>query len=130
MKIKIIKRVVLIALCAGLVFWLGSLAACEYDSWRYGGQFREVMVHDISGERFLEDETIKVLRYGETEAEIYTINPNYCGCLYWFERVSGQEWVYTDWDVVWSTSGTADHYVFPYIRLEGLLGGRYKRHIG
>lgn len=122
----IFKRAALMALCACLVFWLGALAACEYDSWRYGGQFRQVMVHDISGKRYLENESLKVLRYGETEAEVYAVD-GYTGCLYWFERTPGQAWSYVDWDVVWSTSGTADRYVFPYFRLESLLGGSYKR---
>lgn len=123
---KLLKRLALLALCAGLAFWLGSLAACEYDTWRYGGQFREVMVHDIGGERFLTDETLKVLQYGETQAEIYATGFG-CGNLYWFKRAPGQEWVNTGWDTVWSRSGNADRYVFPYIRLEGLLGGQYKR---
>lgn len=128
--IKMIKRVALLAVCAGLVFWLGSLAACEYDSWRYGGQFKEVMVHDIGGERFLTDETLKVLRYSETQAEIYAVDPG-TGCLYWFRRAPGQAWVNTGWDVVWSKSGNADRYVFPYISLEGLLVGQpYKTYEG
>lgn len=126
---KILKRVALLVLCAVVTFWLGSLLACEYDTYRYGEQFRMVLVHDISGERFLEDKTIKVLKYDGTTAEIYALfrDGGYkTGDLYWFERDGDQEWVNTGWDSVWSTGGNADDYVFPYVRLEGFLCGHCK----
>lgn len=123
---KVAPKAILIAVCALVAFWLGSLAICEYDTAQHGEEFRGVVIHDIGGVRTLETEKIKVVRYHQAEAEVYTTNPQ-GGNLYWFQRDSEGKWVYTAWDSVWSTAGNADDYVFPYIRIEGLIWGRNKR---
>lgn len=123
---KVAPKAILIAVCALVVFWLSSLTICEYDTAQHGEEFRGVVIHDIGGVRTLETEKIKVVRYHQSEAEVYTTDPQ-GGNLYWFQRDSEGKWVYTAWDSVWSTAGNADDYVFPYIRIEGLIWGRNKR---
>lgn len=123
---KVAPKAILIAVCALVAFWLSSLAICEYDTAQHGEEFRGGVIHDIGGVRTLETEKIKVVRYHQSEAEVYTTDSQ-GGNLYWFQRDSEGKWVYTAWDSVWSTTGNADDYVFPYIRIEGLIWGRNKR---
>lgn len=62
----ITKRIALICACSFLTYWLGSIAVCEYYTYRYRETFENIEVHDIDGIHDLKEEwlkDIKVLEY-------------------------------------------------------------------
>lgn len=101
-----------------VLFWLGSIAVCEYNTYKYGEIFRNIKIHDISGERYLkgEDEKVKVLKYRRDSAEIYVVWENKVGNIYYFKRDNGDNWKFDYWDTIWSKTGSADKFIWPYIR--------------
>lgn len=116
---KIVKRVALLCACSFLTYWLGSVAACEYYTYRYREAFENVQVHDIGGIHPLKEdgfeEDIKVLEYTDEHAVLY-VKSSSSGNLYYFDRGEGGGWTHDTWDTVWSLAGSADGFVWPYIR--------------
>ncbi len=101
------------------MFWLGSIAVCEFNAFKYGDIFRNVEVHDIGGRRCLTDEKIKVLEYSDEYAKVYSVfetESNKGGSIYYFRR-SNNNWEFDRWgETIWSKMGSADGFIWPYIR--------------
>ncbi len=115
---QIIKRIALICVCCFVTYWLGSIAACEYYTYRYRGTFENVQVHDIDGIHPLKDDgvkDIKVLEYTDERAALY-VKTSYTGSVYYFDHCDENGWTYDIFDTVWSTAGSADDFVWPYFR--------------
>jgi len=103
--------------CALIVFplfiWLGAIAKTEYLTYRHGGTFAELykqctMVEDVV--RF------KVIEYSDNRARVYYVEKNQTGgFVFVFEKLSG-DWEMTFWDCVWAKMGSADGFIWPYIR--------------
>lgn len=113
---KIFKRTVLGITFALVLFWICAVGVCEYNTYRYGEYFKNIKIHDIKGERYLKDEKVKVLKYRSDSAEIYAVWDDKVGNVYYFKRDNGNNWVFERYDTVWSKSGSADKFIFPYIR--------------
>ncbi|MGM9551128.1 MAG: hypothetical protein ACI3XA_02620 [Clostridia bacterium] len=113
---KILKRTILGILFAFVLFWFGSIAVCEYNTYKYGEIFRNIKIHDISGERYLKDEKVKILKYHKDSAEVYAVWEGGVGSIYYFKRDNSNNWMFDYWDGIWSKTGNADGFVWPYIR--------------
>ena len=110
---------VLIIILAFVLFWICSIAMCEYNTYKYGEIFRNTKIHDISGEGYLDDFNIKVLQYNNDYAKVYAVfenDINELGLLYYFMKNDDGDWIFDYYDAVYSTSGSADGFIWPYIR--------------
>ena len=111
------KRYLKVALLWGIIIflfvWFVSLLKCEILTYKYGSQFEDlykghVMIDDV--------DCIKVLKYSENSATVYYISKNHrTGELVKYKKQDGK-WEFHSWSTIWSTSGSADGYIWPYIR--------------
>ena len=123
---KLIKRIALICACSFLTNWLGSIAVCEYYTYRYRETFENTEVHDIDGIHDLKEEwikDIKVLEYTDEHAAVYVKTSSSTsdrtvktGSVYYFDHGEGDSWTYDIYDTIWSSAGSADEFIWPYIR--------------
>lgn len=111
---KILLKV--LAVSVPLVFSIWGLAVlkCEILTFQHGKEFVEVykentMMGEIDG--------LKVLNYSDKFARVYFISKNrMSGDVLIFTRNS-EKWIYESWEqTVWSKTGSADGFIWPYIR--------------
>ena len=103
---KKIKISVLIIISAFVLFWISSIAMCEYNTYKYGEIFRN-------------DCNIKVLKYNNDYAKVYAVFENdlsEVGLLYYFIKNDDGNWIFDYYDAVYSTMGSADGFIWPYGR--------------
>ena len=105
----------LLAICVAFVlFWAISIVKCEIQTHKYGAQFagKEQLYTMLRP-----SEQCKVLQYTQTNAKVYYRTPGSGGDVLYFERddQSG-EWHFVRWETIWSATGSADGFVWPYIR--------------
>ena len=116
---KKLKITVLSIISAFVLFWIGSIAMCEYHTYKYGEFFRNIKIHDIGGEGYLDDCNIKVLKYNNDFAKVYAVFENdlgEVGLLYYFRKNDNGDWFFEHYDSVYSTMGSADGFIWPYGR--------------
>ena len=94
--------------------WGLTVLKCEILTFQHGKEFVEVykenaMMGEIDG--------LKVLNYSDKFARVYFISKNrMSGDVLTFTRNS-EKWTYESWEqTVWSKTGSADGFVWPYIR--------------
>ena len=111
---KFLKKLPLFGLLLFLLIWSASILKCEFLTYRYGYQFETIyrentMMGDI--------DYLKVLSYSNSTARVYYVSKNRAaGDILVFSKQNG-EWKYDYWDwTVWSKTGSADNFVWPYIR--------------
>ena len=95
-----------------ITFWMGSFVKCEILTFQHWKEFEglEEATNMISA-----SETIKVLDYSDTSARIY-FKDREGGDILKFVKQDGK-WVYYEWErTVWSRTGSADNFLWPYIR--------------
>lgn len=106
---KVLKITILLVIII-IIFWLGSIARCEYLTMKYGNEITiPKEVSDMIGEK----KKIKIINYTEKSAKVYYVNDS--GNLIYFVKKDDQ-WVFDSWETVWSKSGSADSFVWPYFR--------------
>ena len=67
-----------------------------------------------SGERYLDDCNIKVLKYNNDYAKVYAVfenDLNEVGLLYYFTKSDDGNWIYDYYDAVYSKTGSADGFI-------------------
>ena len=97
-----------------LSIWIFAIAKCEYLTYRYGAQFENAYVGHTM---FETPDYHKILEYSETRAVVYYVSWFGCGNTVVFERQDAQSsWEFVSWNTDWSSSGSADGFVWPYIR--------------
>lgn len=113
MKHKILRTIFILVACF-LVFWIGSVLRCEILTMRYGKLFEEIYRENTM---MGEIDYLKVLDCRETSARVYYVSEHRSGGdILTFELQDGQ-WVYAGWErTVWSRTGSADGFLWPYIR--------------
>lgn len=107
-----LRRCLFAALLAFAVFWGGSLLWCEYLTARWGEQFRYGW-QEVS--LLAQPDRWKVLSYTPTSARVYYANDG-VGTIFTFNRDGEGPWTLGSWDTAWSSSGSMDGFVWPYIR--------------
>lgn len=111
---KKLKIILLLIIACPILFWGASYARCELLTYQHGQEFETLYkANNMIGEQ----EYLKVLDYSDASARIYYVSINgYGGNILKFVKNDGK-WVYDSWErVVWSKYGSADGFVWPYIR--------------
>ena len=129
-KSKIIVLILLAPVGMFITFWVGSIIHAEILTFRHGYKFEEIhyeepRIYNSIGAL----EYLKVLSYSETTARVYFVTVNRCGGLAFSEigdRLGGHIFIFSNEDghwevaeqerVVWSKTGSADGFLWPYIR--------------
>lgn len=108
-------RIFLGALALLVLFWGGSLLRCEVLTHRYGQEFQRAWAdHTMIGEQA----QCKVLAYTDTYARIYVVEEgrNSGNLLEFTKAEDSTRWDFQSWETVWSATGSADGFLWPYIR--------------
>lgn len=104
---KGLMTVLLSALLCLCLFWMGSIIKCEVLTVRHGHEF-------LSFDEVQCAYKYKVLTYNNSFARVYCVNTGN-GSVHNYVRQDGN-WVHNEWEAGgWSTSGSADGYVWPYV---------------
>jgi len=109
-----LKKISISIMACFLLFWGGSIAKCEILTYLHGKEFETLYkANNMIGEQ----KYLKVLNYSDTSARIYYVSVNgYGGDILTFVK-KGDIWVYDKWErTVWSKSGSADGFIWPYLR--------------
>ena len=111
---KLVAWVVGIALLVLVICWGISYLKCEALTKKYGYQFEEIYKNHTM---FEDPDDIKILEYEKTEAVVYYTTKGSGGDIvkYCRDREEGQ-WYFVSWETVWSLTGSASGFVWPYIR--------------
>ncbi|MBE6599229.1 MAG: hypothetical protein E7638_07295 [Ruminococcaceae bacterium] len=83
----------------------------EYLTFVYGKQFAglEQQTNILNPARYF-----RVLAYSETEATVFYVSDT--GDLMTFVKDANGEWERAEWKTIWSTTGSADEFMWPYYR--------------
>ncbi len=106
-KLLIIIKVVLVFVLLILVF---PYIKAEYLTSRYGKEFigLEQQTQMLDLEKYH-----KVVSYSKNEATVFYVTNN-SGNIIVFKRNETEEWIIAYWNVVWSKTGSADNFSWPY----------------
>ena len=111
MKRKKTLRITLLIIVLPLLAWGISYAKCEINTLCHGkefeGEYRQTNM--IGG-----DPKPKVLNYSDKKARVYYAD-EFGGDIISFEYANGK-WIMYEWNTVWAKGGSADGFVWPYIR--------------
>ena len=107
-------RICLIIICLCFVFLLilftpylkAEILTAKYGKEFYGLQKQTNMLN--------ESDYYKVLSYSNDLAKVFYVSDT--GDLLTFEKDSGGKWKYSEWKTVWSDSGSASEFIWPYYR--------------
>lgn len=104
-----------VAVLLPVAFYCVSLCRCELLTAAHGHEFEGL---DASAHMLEPSDRWKVLDYSGTEASVYYVGPGRIyGNVLRFSSSSGTgPWELTGWNTVWSRNGSADGFVWPYIR--------------
>lgn len=117
MQKRIFKKHMIVGICSViavlLIFWCISVLKCEILTRIHGDEFKDVyQAEDVLK---LPDDW-KVLSYSNSNASIYyTYNDNQGGYVLNYTNTGG-DWLFDSWGAAWSSTGSADDYIWPYIR--------------
>lgn len=111
---RYILRAFLVAVTILLLIWIASLVRCEVLTNKYGYEFQYAYRDNTMID---EQAYCKVLAYTDTYACVYSVaNGRTSGNLLEFVKEDGTQWKFKCWKTVWSTTGSADGFIWPYIR--------------
>ena len=110
MKKKLITIAIAVIMIP-IVFWVSSLIKCEVLTQKYFDDFENAYAQNTMLE---EMEYFKVLQCNGNTAEVYYVSKGKTGAnVLSFEKIN-DTWVETDWQTIWSTSGSASEVIYPY----------------
>lgn len=113
-KKKIVKWMLIIILSAFPVYWLGSIAKCEFFTLIHGDKFEDGY---LETGWFNDIRSFKIIEYSQTEATVYYVDADRTvGFTIQFFKNQSNHFEIKSWDTVWSKSGSADGFIWPYIR--------------
>lgn len=106
---KYLKWIIGLLIICFVLFWLSSLLICEINTYKHSEEFRNIgNIEDQNG-------NIKVLNYTDNFARVYWTS-EYNGNIFTYKK-HNNKWIFENWEkTVWSSSGSADGFVWPYIR--------------
>lgn len=113
MKKRIFIIIVFVLAFLALLLIFSPYIKAEILTLKYGQQFANKynqtnMIDDI--------QYMKVIEYSDTYAEVFYVTDNHeTGELMIFEK-ENEGWVYVYWNTVWSKTGSADNFMWPYYR--------------
>lgn len=108
------KFLIILSIIVGLfvLFWTGSYVKYEVLTVIYRQEFSELykltnMIDQV--------DYLKVMEYSDNHARVYYVTKNVYGNLVTFIK-EYDRWNLEHWETVWSKSGSADGFIWPYIR--------------
>lgn len=101
----------LIAVMCFKTYWLGNIAYCEMLTVRYGDEFLPQIEYYLPP-----DAKPHVLKYTGTYAEVYFRTWYYGQKMIYLKNSDNNEWEVVEWECIWSLGGSADGFIWPYIR--------------
>lgn len=111
---KIFKKGIFLLIICFILFWKITLIKCELLTLLYGKEFPLSYIEDVVQ---TENMHVKVLSYNAHQAEVYYVEKWEIGVVLVFMRDDIlSTWEVVDWKATWSSSGSADDLVWPYIR--------------
>ena len=117
--LKIVKWIILIPIILFFVIWIGALAKNRIVTELHRDNIENMDLLLDYGEA-LEYDWYRILSYSETEIEIYYVNKfgnsTFGGivCYRYLPNINMWSHNYTGYDCLWSTSGSADNFIWPY----------------
>ena len=104
------KKVLLLVIILCIVLFFPYLKA-EYLTLLHGEEFigLEQQTNMLNQSKYL-----KVLEYSSTEAKIFYVSDT--GDIITFVKDENNQWKKKEWITIWSTSGSADSFYWPYYR--------------
>lgn len=105
-------RIIVIAIFL-LLLLITPYIRVEILTYRHGSDFETLykltnMIDEI--------EYLKVMEYSEASASVFYVSKNSTsGNLLQFER-QDEQWLLDSWETVWSKTGSADSFIWPYYR--------------
>lgn len=108
------KIVISVAALFSLIalLWGGSLMYCEVLTYKHKNEFSS-QYHQTNVLNRID--YLKVIRYQEDFAKIYYVSKGESGSIIEFEQKE-DGWEILGWKTVWSKYGSADGFIWPYIR--------------
>jgi len=108
---KLVRYTILCAIIGFVLIWGASLIKCEYLTYKYYDDFE----YAYDGSAMLgKMEYFKVLQCSEDTAEVYYVSQDMSGGdVFSFQR-QGSQWIVTDWNTIWSETGSASGVIWPY----------------
>lgn len=101
----------LLCLIVLVIIWVISLIRCEILTHKYYNDF-EYAYSDNS--MLGEMEYFKVLKCDDNTAEIYYVSKNMTAANVLTFQKQDDVWVETEWETIWSDSGSASEVIYPY----------------
>lgn len=114
MKLNRKTKVLLVMLSVLALYIIASYTKVEILTWQHKSEFYSR--YDLTG--MVDDiEYCKVMSYSKEYAEVYYVTKDKeAGLLYSLILDENGEWQLDSWDAVWSKSGSADDFIWPYYR--------------
>ena len=111
---KILKKIIIVLILCVIAIWGFSITYCEILTHFHGKEFAAVYRENTM---MGEIDYLKVLDYSDATARVYYVSRNRSGGdILVFVKKDGQ-WKYEKWEkTVWSKTGSADSFMWPYIR--------------
>ena len=111
MNKKIFIIFLIIAIAIPCFIWGDAIIKCEILTKQFGEEF---MGLEQSVDMMSKAKTLKVLEYSMYLARVYYKNEE-VGNVFQFKKENG-EWLVEYWNTIWSKSGSAEGFIWPYIR--------------
>lgn len=108
---KIIKRLIFAMIAVFMMLWLFAVIKCEINTNKFKGELPALV--DIHGEHNYNK--IKVLYCNNCYAYVYATTDDY-GNTYHLKKGEDGHWEQYEWECIWSRHGSADGFIWPYIR--------------
>ena len=104
------KKLIIAFIAIPLVFWGIPMAVCETQTYLHGSEFDGLqgqtrMIGDV--------DYWKVMSYSSESATVYYVKEDGGGSTVAFSK-QGDAWVLDRWDTIWSRTGSADDFIWPY----------------
>ncbi len=102
------------ALLLMIMFWIASIVKCEIVTNKHGGEFDTIYKENTM---MGEIDYLKILIYSNESSLVYYVSKDRSGGDILIFTKKDKKWVYEGWErTVWSKSGSADGFIWPYIR--------------
>lgn len=111
---RLIKRIALLGIMLFAAYWLVSFLHCEMLTVEHSEEFSDAWKEHTM---IASVDYCKVIEYTDTYAEVYYVTESAYGNVLTFTRDSNNgDWNFYEWHTVWSSTGSAEDFIWPYIR--------------
>ena len=111
---KYLKKILLVGVFLIVFYWGGSILKCEVLTLLHGDEF-SIAYKDMTMLGEMDD--WKVLQYSDPYARVYFVSKDRAGGdILSFTKSGDADWKYVSCDTVWSKTGSAEGYMWPYLR--------------